>query len=118
MKNTKASRATDSIQAHLTNYASELQYGGLSPESIRAAKGRIIDTLGALIAGFSGEPCQIARSLAARYACSEGSTILGTRVRTVPDMAAFVNATTSRYPELTDTNHWPGSWGGHPSDMI
>ena len=33
-------------------------------------------------------------------------------------IAAFVNATTARYPELTDSYHWPGSQHGHASDMI
>ncbi len=33
-------------------------------------------------------------------------------------MAALVNGTTARYPELTDIYHFPGSYGGHPSDVV
>src|SRR6185295_4912596 len=47
-----------------------------------------------------------------------GATVIGTRIKTTPDMAAFVNRGTARYIELTDSYHWPGSFGGHPSDVI
>src|SRR5262249_44446379 len=91
------------------------------PEAIHAAKVRVIDTLGALIAGFFSDPCLIARNIAARtprMVDTMGATVLGTRIKTTPEMAAFVNATAARFPELNDTNHWPGSAGGHPSDVI
>ena len=87
----------DSIQQRLTSYACGLNYDGLSPEAIHAAKVRIIDTLGALIGGFFGEPCRIARNLAAQMPNPDGATVIGTRMKTTPDMAAFVNATTARY---------------------
>ena len=77
---------------------------------------RIIDTLGALIGGFFGEPCRIARNLAAQAPDPAGATVIGTRMKTSPDMAAFTNATTSRYIELMDSYHWPGSLTGHASD--
>jgi len=48
----------------------------------------------------------------------EGATILGTTKKTMPDLAAFANATAARYVELNDVYHWPGSAGGHPSDVI
>src|SRR5262249_54941033 len=63
-------------------------------------------------------PSQIARDLAAQQANAHGATVLGTRIKTHPDMAAFVNATTARDPELTDTYHHPGSYHSHPSDVI
>ena len=76
------------------------------------------DPLGALIGGFFGEPCRIVRGLAARMPDPHGATVIGTRMKTMPDMAAFANATTARYVELTDSYHRPGSYGGHPSDVI
>src|ERR1700675_3770205 len=109
-------KAADSIQQRLTDYACSFNHDDLSPEGIHSAKGRIIDTLGALIAGFFGEPCRIARNLAAQMPNPDGATLLGTRMKTTPDMAAFVNATTARYPELTDSYH-SGS-NGHPSDVV
>jgi 2-methylcitrate dehydratase len=48
----------------------------------------------------------------------DGATVVGTAIRTAPDMAAFANATAARYVELNDVYHWPGSAGGHPSDVV
>lgn len=111
-------KALDSIQERLTGYACALTYDQLSPVAIHACKVRIIDTLGALVGGFFGDPCRIARNLAARMPDAAGATVLGTRMKTTLDMAAFVNSTTSRYVELNDVYHWPGSSGGHPSDVL
>ena len=113
-----ANRAVDSIQHRLTSYACDLSYDGLPPQAVLAAKVRIIDTPGALIGGYFGEPCRIARNLAAQMPDAGGATVIGTRGKTTPDMAAFTNATTARYVELTDSYHWPGSHHGHASDMI
>ena len=111
-------RAVDSIQAYLTDYASRLKYEDLPDEVTHAAKVRIIDTLGAVVAGFEGTPCRIVRALASEVTQEAGATILGTHIKTTTDMAAFANATAARFPELTDTYHWPGSAYGHPSDVI
>ena len=110
--------AADSIQQRLVDYACGLRYEGLSAETIHAAKVRVIDTLSALIGGFHGEPCRILRKRAARVPDPDGATVIGTAIRTTPDMAAFVNGTTARYVEMNDVYHWPGSSGGHPSDLL
>lgn len=112
------SKPIDSIQERLASYACGLRYEALSPTAIHAAKVRIIDTLGALIGGYHGEPCCLARNLAMQMPMRNGATIIGTATKTAPDMAAFVNSTTSRYVEMNDVYHWPGSSGGHPSDML
>ncbi|MBI4191138.1 MAG: MmgE/PrpD family protein [Betaproteobacteria bacterium] len=112
------SKAVDSIQQRLTSYASGLSYDGLSAVAIHAAKVRIIDTLGALFGGFYGEPCHIVRNLAAQMPNPGGATVIGTRMKTTLDMAAFVNGTTARFAEMNDTYHWPGSLRGHPSDVL
>src|SRR5687767_12323801 len=101
-------KAEDSIQERLTDYACALNFGALPPEAIHAAKVRVIDTLGALIGGFFGGPCRIARDLAAGMPNQHGSTIIGTRMKATPDVAAFVNATTARYMEMNDGYHRPG----------
>lgn len=110
--------SVDVIQAYLTRYTSELAFENLTPEVVHAAKVRIIDTLGVLIAGFDGEPCRIARMLAAEVPHEQGATILGTRIKVPMEMAAFANGTTARFAELTDMYHWPGSAYGHPSDVV
>ncbi len=108
----------DKLQERLATYACALNYEDLSPEAIHAAKVRVIDTLGALVGGFSGESCQIARAIAGLSSSPMAATILGTREKSSPEMAAFANAATARYMESNDVYHWPGSGGGHPSDTL
>jgi 2-methylcitrate dehydratase len=111
-------RSLDGIQECLTEYACGLEFETLSTEALHAAKVRIIDTFGALMGGFFGEACYVSRNLAARVPDPAGATVIGTRIRTSPEMAAFANATTARYVEMNDVHHWPGSRGGHPSDVV
>src|SRR3954449_5606043 len=108
----------DQIQAQLSGYAAQLSYDDIDDATRHAAKVRVIDTLGALIGGFDGEPCRIARQVAARMPQAGGATVIGTALSTSPDPAAFVNGTTARYVEMNDVYHWPGSSGGHPSDVV
>ena len=111
-------RKLDRLQRRLADYAASLGYGSLPSSAAHAAKVRVIDTLAALAGGYDGEPCVIARRMAARTPLVDGASIYGTTVRTTPEMAAFANGTTARYVELNDVYHWPGSAGGHPSDVI
>lgn len=113
-----ARNRTDGVQQRLTDYALSLDYGALTPKAAHEAKVRVIDTLAALAGGFDGEACVVARRMAARMPDTEGATVVGTTIRTTPDMAAFANATAARYVELNDVYHWPGSAGGHPSDVV
>jgi len=115
---TRTVKPVDAIQKRLTDYAIALDYGALSPQAIHATKTRIIDWLGALAGGFEGEPCRIARSLAAQIPYPGGATVLGTRLKTTVDLAAFGNGITGRYLEMNDAYHRPGVFGGHPSDVL
>jgi len=108
----------DVIQSQLSGYAARLRYEDLDRDTMHAAKVRVIDTLGSLIGGFFGEASLTARNVAARMPQSAGATVIGTRLTTSPDVAAFVNGTTARYVEMNDVYHWPGSSGGHPSDIL
>src|SRR6476620_12216736 len=95
----------DRIQLQLSNYAAGLAYERLDEQTVHAAKVRVIDTFGALVGGFVGEPCRIAREVAAQMGSSNGATIVGTRDRTAVDMAAFVNGVTARFVEMNDVYH-------------
>jgi 2-methylcitrate dehydratase len=108
----------DAIQSAIARYASELTFGTLSKGALQTTKARVIDTTSALFGGYYTEPCRLARNLAYKVSQSDGSTIIGTRHRTTPDLAAFVNATTSRMIDANDSYHEPGSRRGHPSDTL
>ena len=108
----------DRIQSQLSSYAAGLSYEQFDDDTVHAAKVRVIDTFGALVGGFAGDPCRIARDVAAQTPNPNGATIIGTALKTTPDLAAFANGTTARYVEMNDVYHWPGSSGGHPSDVM
>src|SRR4051812_14403702 len=108
----------DSIQQRLTQYACDLNYDDIPPEVVHAARLRVMDTLGAVVGGFNDEPCRIARSLAEDIPFPSGATVIGTRFKTTPEMAAFVNSTTSRSAEMNDVAHKRGGKNAHPSDVI
>ena len=114
----KADPSVDGVQQKLVAYAESLTYERLPAKTILDAKIRIVDTLGALIGGFFDEPCVIARTMAADVPVVGGATIFGTGYRTTPDLAAFVNSTTSRSVEMNDVAHRHGGRNGHPSDVI
>ena len=118
MNSTSDLKQVDAIQSQMSGYAARLRYEDLDERTIHAAKVRVIDTLGALIGGFSGEASRAARDIAAGMPLPAGATVIGTRIVTSPDVAAFVNGTTARYVEMNDVYHWPGASGGHPSDVL
>jgi 2-methylcitrate dehydratase len=111
-------RKLDRLQRRLAEYAAALSYDALPSSAAHAAKVRVIDTLAALAGGFDGEPCALAPRMAVRTPLRDGASVDGTPRRTTPEFAAFANGTAARYVELNDVYHWPGSAGGHPSDVI
>ncbi len=111
-------KAVDTIQQSLTDYAMALRFEDLPPDVVHGTTARVIDTLGALMGGFFSDPSRMARNVAAAMPMPAGATIIGTRMKTAPDMAAFVNGATARYVEMNDIYHWPKSFGGHPSDVL
>ena len=86
----------DRIQSQLSSYAAGLAYEQFDDDTVHSAKVRVIDTFGALIGGFAGDPCRIARDVAVQMPNPNGSTVIGTDIRTAPDLAAFANGTTAR----------------------
>jgi 2-methylcitrate dehydratase len=108
----------DAFQDRLVRYACGLRYEDLPAVAVHDATLRIIDTFGSLIGGFSGEACRTSRAAAAMYSSPFAATVIGTRNRSSAEKAAFANATTARFVEMNDVYHWPGSGGGHPSDVI
>lgn len=108
----------DTFQDRLVRYARNLRYEDLPDVTVHDARVRLIDTFGSLIGGFYGEACRVSRSTAALYSSPFAATVIGTRNKSSAEMAAFANATTARFVEMNDVYHWPGSGGGHPSDVI
>ena len=105
----------DNATGALASYAT-LGWADLSEDAIRAAKARIIDSIGCAAGGYASEPARIGRLLAAEASSRRPARLWFSQGLTSPDMAAFTNAVMVRYLDWNDTLTL--ATGGHPSDMI
>jgi len=104
------------LAERLGEYASSLTYDDLGANVIQEAKKRLLDAIGCAIGAYGEIPVRVARRLAERGYPGTASTILGTKRKTTPDMATFVNGGMVRYFDFNDT--YLSLEPGHPSDNI
>lgn len=100
----------------ISTYAASLSYSDLTPEALHAVKRSLIDSIGCALGAFAAEPVKIARRLAARVSSSMPASVLGTFMKTSPEMATFVNGIMVRYLDFNDD--YLNKDGPHPSDNI
>jgi 2-methylcitrate dehydratase len=104
------------LSERLAEYASSLTYDDLSESVVKEAKKRLLDSVGCAMGAYGEAPAKAARRLAERGYPGKASTLLGTRKKTTPDMATFVNGLMVRYFDFNDT--YLSKEPGHPSDNI
>src|SRR5206468_6942277 len=80
-----------------------INYQDVPEKVVHETKKRIVDSLGCAIGAFNANPVKISRKVAEAARDIQGSTLFGTRKKTVPDLAAFVNAIMVRYFDYNDT---------------
>src|SRR3989442_2710949 len=104
------------IAEELSQYSSSVKYSDIPENIIHESKKRIIDALGCGIGAFKVDPVKFSRRIAEKAKVKDGSTLLGTRRKSTPDMASFVNGIMVRYFDYNDTclSREPA----HPSDNI
>jgi len=100
----------------LSDYVHSINYDDVPDNVIHETKKRIIDSLGCGIGAFNEGPVKISRKVSEAARDLQGSTLFGTRKRTTPDLAAFVNAIMVRYFDYNDT--YLSKEPAHPSDNI
>jgi 2-methylcitrate dehydratase len=105
------------IADYLASYASSITYEDIPPEVVRQVKVLLIDTLGCGLGGYASEPARIARRMAERVSPRYlPATVLGTGLKSSPELATFANGTMIRYLDLNDA--YFSKEGGHPSDCF
>jgi 2-methylcitrate dehydratase len=103
------------LAERLAAYANALRYDDLDEATIESVKMHLIDVVGCGLAAFDEKPVGICRQVA--LAVNVGTaTVIGTKRRTTPDLAAFANCAGFRYLDLNDA--YVGRITGHPSDDI
>jgi 2-methylcitrate dehydratase len=104
------------LAEELADYVSSINYQVVPENVVHETKKRIIDSLGCGIGAYNSEPVKISRTVAATSRNEQGSTIFGTKKKTSPDLAAFVNGIMVRYFDYNDT--YLSKEPAHPSDNI
>jgi 2-methylcitrate dehydratase len=104
------------IADRLAQYAASLSYKKLPAPVIHEVKRRLLDSLGCAFGAWSSAPCRIARQIGLSVKAPDGATIWGTRHKTSPDLAAFVNGALVRYLDFNDT--YLSKEPAHPSDNL
>jgi 2-methylcitrate dehydratase len=110
-----AERRERPLAERLAAYAFGMRYDDLDDTTIECVKVHLIDSLGCGLAAFDEKPVRICRDLVLASG-GGGATVIGTRRRAAPDMAAFANGAAFRYLDLNDA--YVGRITGHPSDDI
>src|SRR5213594_1238531 len=104
------------LATELASYVDSVNYEDIPEKVVHETKKRIVDSLGCAIGAFSADPVKISRKVAEIAQDTQGSTIFGTRKKTTPDLAAFVNGIMVRYFDYNDT--YLSKEPAHPSDNI
>jgi len=104
------------LAEQLADYVHSINYQDIPENVVHETKKRIVDSLGCAIGAFNADPVRISRKVAEASRDSEGSSLFGTRRKTTPDLAAFVNGIMVRYFDYNDT--YLSKEPAHPSDNI
>jgi 2-methylcitrate dehydratase len=107
---------SDSTVERLASYSSSLKFEDIPQEVIHQAKRLIIDSLGCGLGAYNSELAESLRDMASIFRGNISATVLGTRMRTTPGFAAFINGTMVRYLDFNDS--YSGKDTAHPSDNI
>ena len=106
----------DATTEKLVDYALGTRYEDLPASTVDACKVRVLDTLGCVAGAYDHPLSAAARELAGRYRMNTAASVLGSRTRVAPEMAAFANGVMLRVLDLSDMYRMKS--GGHPSDVI
>ena len=109
----------DKTTDKFVTYVSDLSYSDLTPAAIHAVKRSVVDSIGCAFGAFHAAPLKAIRNLAAQVTALRPATVIGTQVKTSPELAALANGAMVRYLDFSD-DYFGGSGdiGPHPSDNI
>ena len=104
------------LATKLANYVDSVSYRDIPNNVLHETKKRIIDSLGCAIGAFNSDPVKASRKVADAVVARKGGSLFGTRSKSTPDLAAFVNGVMVRYFDYNDT--YLSKEPAHPSDNI
>jgi 2-methylcitrate dehydratase len=103
----------------LASYVSDLEYAHLSHAAIHSTKRSLIDSVGCALGAFHAEPVQALHRLVGQTSARQPATVIGTDLRSTPELVGFANGVMVRYLDFSDDYFGGrGDVGPHPSDNI
>jgi len=105
----------ETLAARLARYACDLDAASLPETVLACVRNRFVDSLACALGAYDAAPVRSAIAMAGAVPVPL-ATIFGTRLRTTPELAAFVNGTMVRFLDYNDG--YMGREPGHPSDNI
>ncbi len=107
--------AQEALATRLARYAIDLPADDLPDEVVACVRQRIVDSLACAVGAYGAAPVDAAIAIAGSVPVP-AATVLGTSLRTSPDLAAFANGVMVRFLDYNDG--YLAREPGHPSDSI
>ncbi len=107
---------TDTITAHMSRWASQLEYDQIGEQAVHEARRYLLDSLGCALGGYRQEDALHALAVLDEIANAGPATILGSGKKTDVVSAALANALMVRVMDYNDI-YWQQD-PSHPSDII
>ncbi len=100
----------------IAGWVLDASFESLGPEVVHEVNRRILDSIGTALGAWTSRPGQVTRATAEAVPLADGASLLGSKVRTTPDLATFANGALVRYLDFNDT--YLSAEPAHPSDNI
>jgi 2-methylcitrate dehydratase len=109
----------DDTTARLAGWTAGLSRDHLTDAALHAARRSLVDSVGCAYGAWSEPAMAALRDVAATCSSTTPATVLGTGVRSTPELAAFANGSMIRYLDFSDDYFGgAGTIGPHPSDNL
>ncbi len=119
-----AEKIADKVVRTLVELGDGFTYADLAPSTVHAAKRCLLDAVGCAVHAVDSDLAEPLHRLAATVTSPTPASVIGTKVKSSPDMAGFVNGSLIRCLDFNDdyfgtsTSRAKGDTGPHPSDNI
>jgi len=104
------------LAQQIAEWAQVTGFRDLGPQVVHEVKRRVLDSIGTALGAWDSRPARVTRQVAQAVAIPNGASLLGSKHRTTPDLAAFSNGALVRYLDYNDT--YLSREPAHPSDNI
>jgi len=104
------------LAERIADYALGLKFADLPRSVVHEARKRVVDSFACMLGGMESPPARAAIGASPGVSRGLSATVLGTKLRTTPEHAAFANGVLVRYLDFNDT--YLSKEPSHPSDNI